>query len=62
MPGLGNVAAHLAVNWLDKKSAAARLTKHLDPDLSKYPNYDNPFARGLTNTLKSDFPNNQKGP
>ena len=62
MPGLGNVAAHIGANYLDKKSAAARLTKHLDPDLSKYSNYDNPFARGLTNTLKSDFPNNQKGP
>jgi hypothetical protein len=45
MPGLGNVAAHIGANYLDKKSAAARLTKHLEPDLSNYPNYDNPFAR-----------------
>jgi len=65
-PGLGNVAAHLGANSLEKKLAAARLTKHLDPDLSKYPNYPNdanPLARGLTNYgFKSDFPNNQTGP
>ena len=65
MPGLGNVAAHLGANYIDKKSQAARLAKHLNPDLSKYPNYDNPnpLARGLTNHgYKSDFPNNQTGP
>tara|TARA_R110000822_G_scaffold132056_6_gene269218 strand:- start:347 stop:3469 length:3123 start_codon:yes stop_codon:yes gene_type:complete len=62
-PGLGNVAAHLGANLLDKKSAAARLARHLDPDLSKYPQHDSPLARGLTNYgFKSDFPNNQTGP
>jgi len=63
MPGLGNVAAHLGANFLEKKSAAARLAKHLNPVLSKYPTHDNPLARGLTNHgFKSDFPNNQTGP
>lgn len=63
MPGLGNVAAHLGSNYLDKKAAAARLAKHLDPDLTKIPHYDNPLALRLTNHgFKSDFPNNQTGP